>query len=201
MPSRAMAALLTVSVVFVACGRDDDPSIVGTPSTATTTTVVESAVADHNDADVQFAQAMIPHHQDAVAMAALADGRASSSEVLDLAARIEGTQQAEIDTMRGWLSVWAGPDEGSDTVERGDMGGTDVGASSGVAALQATSDDEFDRTFLEKMSAHHGAAIEIANQEVADGEYGPARELAKEIIHEQNAELEQMQRLLEQSGD
>lgn len=200
MPPRLIAALVSVSAVLVACGRNDDPSIVGEPSGATTTTVTARAVGEHNDADVQFVQAMIPRLQDAVAMAALADGRASSPKVLDLAARIEDAQQAEIDTMQGWLAVWGGLDAPSETSEGGGGGGTNAGTGTGVVALQATSDSAFDRTFLEKMIDHHGGVIELANQEIADGKYTPALELAREIVHEQKAEIDQMQQLLKDVG-
>ena len=199
-PSRFTAALLAASVALVGCGQNDDPSIVGEPSSATTTTVVEAADGSHNDADVQFAQAMTRLHQDAVAMAALADGRASSPEVLDLAARMEGAQQAEIETMRGWLSVWGGPEEPADTGARGDTGGMDAEAGSGVAALQATADSAFDRAFLERMIAHHGTTIEMAKEELSAGEYGPAVELATEIGQRQTAEIEQMRGLLDEAG-
>ena len=62
-----------------------------------------------NATDVQFATDMIPHHRQAVDMAALADTHASSAEVKALAAKIRKAQEPEIATMSGWLTAWGEP--------------------------------------------------------------------------------------------
>ena len=75
-----------------------------------------------NDADVMFAQMMIPHHQQAVEMSDLIlDKSGIDPEVKALAEQIKGAQQPEIDTMNGWLKAWdatmpdhGGMDHGSD---------------------------------------------------------------------------------------
>src|SRR3546814_10035762 len=69
---------------------DDDPSTVEAGEEQ------EEQVAEFNDADVAFAQQMIPHHQQAVEMAQLAADRAERQEVKDLAARVEAAQAPEI---------------------------------------------------------------------------------------------------------
>lgn len=56
------------------------------------TTTGDASGADFNDADVTFAQGMIPHHKQAVEMAKLAGDRAESQEVKDLAADIEAAR-------------------------------------------------------------------------------------------------------------
>ena len=60
--------------------------------------------ATFNDADVMFAQMMIPHHEQAVEMADLAATRASDPEVKELATKIKAAQDPEIQTMKGWLT-------------------------------------------------------------------------------------------------
>jgi uncharacterized protein (DUF305 family) len=65
--------------------------------------------AGHNAADVMFAQNMITHHRQAIAMAGLAATRASSPKVKELASRIEKAQDPEITTMTGWLNAWHEP--------------------------------------------------------------------------------------------
>jgi uncharacterized protein (DUF305 family) len=69
------AALL----VLASCGSDEASN--GTASGA-----------DHNDADVTFAQEMIPHHQQALLMADVAIEGASTKELQQLAERIQGAQ-------------------------------------------------------------------------------------------------------------
>ena len=69
------ATALLGGVVLSACGSSSDHSSMPGMGAATI------AAASVSDADATFAQHMIPHHQQAVAMAALADTRASDLEV------------------------------------------------------------------------------------------------------------------------
>lgn len=63
-------------------------------------------VADE-EFDVAFLQAMIPHHQGAIAMAELVPDRTARPELLDLSEAIITSQQAEIDEFRGWIEAWS----------------------------------------------------------------------------------------------
>lgn len=169
----------------------------------------EAAGDDHNDADVTFAQQMIPHHQQAVEMADLAATRAESQEVKDLASDIKAAQGPEIETMTGWLEDW---DEEVPDADMSDMSGMDHGGmdmssdgSSGMTgmmseedmtALEAASGADFDQMFLTMMIEHHQGAIEMAQTEQTEGEFDAAVELAEEIESAQTAEIAAMQDLL-----
>jgi uncharacterized protein (DUF305 family) len=156
----------------------------------------------HNEADVTFAQEMIPHHQQAVEMAALAGERAADPGVRELAADIEAAQEPEIETMTGWLEAW---DEQVPTAstDHGDMGHGSSDAMPGMmtaeemADLEQTEGTEFDRMFLEMMVEHHNGALEMARTEQAQGENPEAVALAERIEADQEAEIAEMQRLLE----
>ena len=106
-----IALLTTAGLTLTACGSDSDDE--GTTNT--------SSKSEFNDADVSFAQQMIPHHEQAIEMAQLAQGRASSAGVLELAENIEAAQGPEIDTLKGWLESWG------EDVPSGDMAGMDHG--------------------------------------------------------------------------
>ena len=54
---------------------------------------------DALDVDTTFAQLMIPHHEGAISMAEVASERAQHSEIKDLASRIIGAQESEIEIM------------------------------------------------------------------------------------------------------
>lgn len=55
-----------------------------------------------------FMSLMIPHHQDAIDMAALVAGRAAHTELTALATAITAGQAAENDRMTSWLTAWYG---------------------------------------------------------------------------------------------
>ena len=151
----------------------------------------------HNDQDVMFAQQMIPHHEQALEMAKLARQRAGSTEVKQLAAKIEAAQDPEITTMTGWLKAWeadnstagmAGMDHGSD------MPG--MMSKSQMATLDKIRGEKFDEMFLRGMIAHHEGAVTMADDEIGKGENPDAVALAKRIKAAQAAEIQQMQDLL-----
>jgi len=170
----------------------------------------------YTSADVQFLQAMIPHHQQAIDMAALAKSRTNREELLDAAGRIDASQKDEIEFMQGWL------DERSEPAD--DAAGTDHAAHTAtaptpaadhaahagqsmkgmatpeqMAALAAASGTDFDRLFLELMVKHHEGAVEMveALTEQPGSAYEPALfEFTRDVTNDQNAEIERMNVLL-----
>jgi uncharacterized protein (DUF305 family) len=110
-----------------ACGSNDNGSHNGSMpgmGNATSPAPTGIAAAAFADADVTFAQQMIPHHQQAAAMAAMADTRAADPEVKRLAGQIKAAQDPEIATMTGWLTTWDKLMPMSSTDHGMDMGGT-----------------------------------------------------------------------------
>ncbi|MGW3196973.1 DUF305 domain-containing protein [Streptomyces sp. NPDC001118] len=154
----------------------------------------------HNAQDVAFAQAMIPHHQQALEMARLAPGRASSAQVKDLALRIEKAQDPEIRTMTGWLRSWGErvPMTGMD--HSGHPGMSGMMSDADMAELKKAQGKGFDTKFLSMMIKHHQGAVQMAGTEKAKGAYGPAKALADAVVSAQNAEIKEMKKLLGAGG-
>ncbi len=159
--------------------------------------------SEHNDADVTFAQEMIPHHAQAVQMSEmLLDKSDVDPEVVDLAEQIKDAQAPEIGTMSGWLEDW---DEDVPPTDMGDMGDMKMGnmdmngmmSADDVAALEDAAPDDAARLFLEGMTVHHEGAIEMAEQEVDEGSAPEAIDLAETIIDAQQGEIDQMEELLD----
>ncbi len=177
----AVAATAVLALVLAACGTSSD----------------KTATSDHNSQDVAFAQGMIPHHAQAVEMAKLASSRAASPEVKTLAAKIEAAQQPEIDAMGGWLSSWGEP-----TIDPGGSMGHSMHAGDGMmssddmATMEGMNGAAFDRMFLEGMIKHHEGAIKMAETEKAKGKFEPAKAMATAITTSQQAEIDQMKKLL-----
>ncbi|GIJ49622.1 hypothetical protein Val02_65080 [Virgisporangium aliadipatigenens] len=199
------AALATLAgataMVLAACGSDSgghgDMSGMG-GSSATPPAAGQSANGAFNDADVNFAQMMIPHHQQAVEMTELAATRATDPEVKTLAAAIKNAQGPEITQLTGLLTEWGKPT----TLPPGDHGmghgSTMPGMMSDadMAKLKAASGKEFDKQFCTMMIAHHEGAIQMAKDEVAKGSHAKAKELAQAIATTQQGEIETMKKIL-----
>jgi uncharacterized protein (DUF305 family) len=164
--------------------------------------------ADHNPADVTFAQGMIPHHRQAIEMSRLAADRAASPRVKELAARIEQAQDPEIEQLTGMLETWGAPApaaSGEPGMAGMDHGGSGPMSHPGTAGMmsdqqmrqieQATG-PEFDTLFLRMMVEHHRGAIEMAGVELAQGRNPQARTLAQNITDDQRAEIATMDGLL-----
>jgi uncharacterized protein (DUF305 family) len=214
----ALAAAVTLTLLLAACGE------ITASESATAPTAAAEVSEVHNDADIVFAQGMIPHHRQAVMMSALAGGRTENPDVLELTEEISAAQEPEIRTMTAFLEAWGAdaPMGGSSEMPMGDMGdmeGMDHGdmdmddmaqmegmeGMSGMmtpqqmAELEAAEGAEFDRLFLEMMIEHHEGAVEMADTQLDEGENPDARALAEEIIEAQESEITRMQDLLDAS--
>ena len=150
--------------------------------------------SDANQADVTFAQDMIPHHRQATEMTDLAPARTENADVLQLAEQIAKAQEPEIKTMTGWLEEW-GEKVPDSMGAMGSMPG--MMSDDQMADLEASSGAAFDRRFLTLMIAHHEGAVEMATTELDEGRSPEARDLAKSIVDTQTAEIDRMKQLLE----
>jgi uncharacterized protein (DUF305 family) len=65
-----------------------------------------------------------------------------------------------------------------------------------MGKLEKASGKDFDSMFLTMMVEHHEGAVEMATTEKEKGRNGPAKKMADDIITAQNAEIEEMNKLL-----
>lgn len=188
---------------LTACSGDD----VAEPTAGTSGTT-------HNAADVEFAQEMIPHHAQALVMVDMALGRTLDPEVEELMEAIRAAQGPEIEEMADWLVEWGeevpatmrdhahggGHDRDEETMaERMEGLDHDMPGMMGpdeLEELDGSADDRFQEMWLTMMIAHHEGAIEMAQRQQEDGQYGPAIALAESIETSQTEEIELMEELL-----
>ena len=160
----------------------------------------------YDDADVLFATQMIPHHQQAVAMAELVPAHGASRPVQEVASQIAAEQIPEIAQLQGMLAEWNQPAPSTAAPMDG-MPGMNGGGALAAAAPGMMTDDEmnqlesatgpaFDRAFLRMMITHHQGALTMAKSELADGRDQDAMLMAQNISDAQQASIELMQRLL-----
>ena len=157
-------------------------------------TQIESAsgvnTSDFSGVDIMFAQMMIPHHQQAIDMSALAESRAMSPAVKALASKISAEQGPEIEQMRSWLKAANAPTEMGHQMSMDGML-----SDAELERLTNASGAEFDELFILGMIAHHEGAIEMA-QMVVDSKNLEARELGETIIKMQTLEIAELKALL-----
>jgi uncharacterized protein (DUF305 family) len=192
-----LATLFATLSVLAACGNDDD-------ATAHETTTAASG-EEFNDADVEFATDMIQHHAQALSMVDLTVGRRLSPEVEKLAEDIRMAQGPEIEQMTDWLTDWDQPipetvrdhanAHGDGEMEMdSDMPG--MMSTEQMAELEAAKGAEFEQMWLETMIEHHQGAIEMSQNEQAEGHHADAIDLAENIETAQQDEIATMETLL-----
>lgn len=220
------ALALTSTLVLSACadnteGENTDTTTIATTSAPDTTETTGATTdpetetgaagevsAEHNDADIMFAQMMIPHHQQAVEMSEMLLAKEGiPAQVVEFAQGVIDAQGPEIDRMNTMLEAW-GQQPVTDSGGMGtmdEMGGMDHGEMGGMSGMMSQEDmtalEEAQGTeaallYLEQMTAHHEGAVDMARDEVADGQNPHAITLAEQIINDQEAEIAQMQQML-----
>ena len=199
MPLRRLAApaiALALAVTLAACGSDDSSSA---NTAATDSSSGSPATVALNTADIEFAQGMIAHHQQAIEMAeiALDPNVGASPAVIDLATRIKGAQDPEVELMTGWLTA-AGEPVAMDTSEGHDMSSMEgMMTAEQMDAMAAMTGADFDQIWLQMMIAHHEGAVSQSQTVKANGSNADALALADTIINAQQAEITEMQALLQ----
>ena len=155
------------------------------------------------DVDRHFIEEMIPHHEDAIAMADLALQKAQRPEIKKLATDVKRVQQAEIDQMRVWYKQWFGTDVPARDDKDQDMmgsgsggmmgGGMGMGMDMRMDLDYLSNAADFDKAFIKMMIPHHRMALMMSNMALMGGQRPELQTLARTIITGQSTEIEQMQ--------
>ncbi len=162
---------------------------------------IEIADTSYSPADARFMQDMVPHHHQALEMAALVADRTNRPELIDVAGRINASQGDEIEFMQNWLrergeSV---PDPTAHEAMHTHHTMAGMATPEQMAELAAVKDTAFDRLFLELMIPHHEGAVKMVEEllEQPGSAYDPVLfEFTSEITNGQSAEIERMNALL-----
>ena len=188
--------LISASFVF------SDPTIIqpGAPGEASKTLDPQAAsnIADTSyiKADVKFLQGMIIHHQQAILMSSMADKRTNNKTIVDLAKRIDVSQEDEINFMESWLY-----DRGENKKDMPhhnmhmDMGMAGMATPKQLEDLKNTKATDFDRLFLQLMIAHHDGALKMVEElkEFSGSAYDPIlSEFVSDLVNDQGVEIERM---------
>ena len=223
-----IAAAIAAAVALSGCGNSDrNDANSAAPAQTAPTQVDADTQGSHNQADVDFARGMIPHHEQAVEMSDIMLAKQDiDPRVAQLAEEIKAAQGPEIEEMRGWLTEWGvAPTSASGAMpsmpghdmgdmpghdmgdmpghDMGDMPGHDMGDMHGmmseqdIAALRGAQGTEANRMFLTQMIQHHEGAVTMAQTEVDSGHSSGVVDLARGIITSQQQEIDRMREILQ----
>lgn len=190
------AAALAAAVALSGCGSSESTEANSTPPAQTAPPAVQTddTQSSHNQADVAFAQGMIPHHQQALEMSDILLSKQNIDErVARLAEEIRAAQRPEIETMHGWLRQW-----GASMAPDHEMGGMHgMMSEQDLAQLRDAQGTAASRLFLTQMIEHHEGAVTMAQNEIDKGQFTEAVSLARDIITTQQKEIDRMREILQ----
>ena len=214
-PSMLFAALLAAPIApAIAQVSIVNPGAPGqAPRELSADEAVKLAGSRHSAADVRFMRDMIPHHQQALDMAALVGTRTNTPAIIEAAGRIAASQRDEIGFMQQWLAA-----RGESTTVPHAASSAHAGHGAGahaahvmmgmatpeqMAALAAAEGRDFDRQFLQLMITHHGGALKMVDEllDTSGSAYDPTLlEFVNDVANDQAAEIERMTGLLASVG-
>lgn len=202
-PARATQTASASQPVVVQPGAPGKPSKTLPPST-------KGTLPARSQADVDFMQGMIMHHEQAVEMTALIPSHTDNKDLRLLGAKISSSQSDEIKFMQRWLAARGE----STSMAMPGMSGMDASGKpmalmpgmltpEQMEALRNAKGAEFDHLFLVGMIQHHNGALimvkELFNTAGA-GQEADIFNFATDADNTQRAEIKIMQSMLDKKS-
>jgi uncharacterized protein (DUF305 family) len=139
--------------------------------------------------DERFIDAMVPHHQGAIAMARVALKNAEHEEIRELSRNIISSQKAEIGELKAIKKEEFGTSKVPMEMSQEQMRSMEMM----LDPRQLANKESFDKAFIDAMIPHHQSAIEMATVALEDSNNPEIREIARNIVGAQKREIAQMQ--------
>lgn len=200
----AATASVVVALALSGCGTDEG-NLHGTmtggrsaagPSPSTSSTASSSPSAtDHDEADLTFALAMLPHDLQAEEMAGLVETRSADRRLKALATGIARAQHAEVEQLTALLGAWRAAPDAARSDSRHPGGADGMLTEARLSALGDLDGETFRSQWLRLMTAHHRGALALARAELASGTNPAARALATSVVAARQAEVDRMKAL------
>jgi uncharacterized protein (DUF305 family) len=140
--------------------------------------------------DVEFIDALVPHHETALEMAQEIVDRGPDPMLVDMARTMIAAQKSEIDRMQTARREITGRDRADDVV-------MDPHGMQDLEALRSLDGAELERRFLEDMIAHHAGAVQLAHRSRANLENPDMAQLATMTVMDQSREIGELRGMLE----
>jgi uncharacterized protein (DUF305 family) len=165
-------------------------------------TAIKIADTSYTQDDVMFLQQMIPHHRQALVLSKLAPERTNSKTILELAKKIETSQEDEILFMQSWLADRDESQQHSMHVNHMQMMG--MATPEQINELSNLVSVNFDELFLRLMITHHQGAIKMVDRlkDQPGSTYDQVlNDFVSDLDNDQSVEIERMNLLLTNLSD
>lgn len=176
--------------------------------------VFGSSTPADDSVEAGFARDMTEHHAQAVEMSLEVLQTTEDDGVRTLATDIASTQGNQLGQMEGWIRQWdlpmARPGDRMDWMGEGHMahsmhvveGAPMAGMASPeqIQSLRDADGEGADILYLQLMTTHHIAGVEMAQAALDAGVDGEVRRLAGAMVNGQEAEIDLMHGMLEELG-
>lgn len=150
----------------------------------------DATLQGYTSDELMFAQMMIPHHNQAVAMSELAPTHTENKDILALAARIKAAQAPEVNRMTAWLAS-----AGESATAHDGMLMEGMLTNQQMTELASANGRSFDKLYLEGMIQHHKGAITMLKM-IETSQNIEVMGLAGAIRETQTQEISEMTSLL-----
>jgi uncharacterized protein (DUF305 family) len=175
-------------------GMDHNQRAHGSMGTGSNGMARQMVMENGKYSDRRFIDAMVPHHQGAIAMAKVALKNAEHEEIKELSQNIISSQQAEIEELKAIKKEEFGTSNVPMEMSQEQMRGMGMMMNPQELANR----EPFDKAFIDAMIPHHQSAIEMAKIAHEKSKIPAIKELAENIVSAQQKEIEQLKRWRQQ---
>lgn len=191
-----MRKLYIVSLIALVAAAGCQKS--STPPPTTTTGGETTASTTSNDGasfDRQFIDMMVPHHEQGIHMAKMAEERAEHPEVKAMARKMIDEQQRDISEMKSMRKQWFASDTTPPMDKMPMLPGMEGHSMMSPSSMhtQLESAKPFDKTFLDLMIEHHKMAIHASELGQQKGSHAELKQAASKMLASQKKDLTEME--------
>lgn len=142
--------------------------------------------------DVQFLDTMSEHHREGIKMMQMAEDKAQSDDIKQMAQKGIDDQNKDIDELKNLRHS-----DMPEAVNRNLPGMmSKQKMNQDMAKLEAASGNDFDKHYLQTMIKHHQGGVKMADDAMAKAKDADVKAKAQEIHDKQKQEISQMQEML-----
>lgn len=183
---RRLAVAITLGALAFACrSRETGGTVPVDTKTVSAANASKSTVAD---ADLQFIDTMIAHHDMALPLAEEVSKRGSAAEIKELAGNVLIDHRRDIARLRRWRELWY---RGVPSMVVSHLpAGSQENAT--VDHLRTLDGAQLDAMFVDMLIEHHSELTTLARETLRTSQRSEIREYAQQMINRTESEIAQL---------